>query len=197
VCQVINMCIDRPSVAIGHIVREVLLDLTCAVRCDARVLITGERDAGNKELAEMIHRGSQRAAGRFRSIDCAGATDDELEARLFGRARAAAPGTERGTRGLLEQAHGGTVFLANIGAIGPRLQLRLLQFLEDGLIQRVGAAMPHERVDVRVISSADRDLFARADSLRFSDDLYYRLNVVHLVLPETQVRRTPFVATRS
>ena len=114
------MCIDRPSVAIGHIVREVLLDLTCAVRCDARVLITGERDAGNKELAEMIHRGSQRAAGRFRSINYAGATDDELEARLFGRARAAAPGTERGTRGLLEQAHGGTVFLANIGAIGPR-----------------------------------------------------------------------------
>jgi two-component system, NtrC family, response regulator AtoC len=191
------MCIDRPSVAIGHIVREVLLDLTCAVRCDARVLITGERDAGNKELAEMIHRGSQRAAGRFRSIDCAGATDDELEARLFGRARAVAPGTERGTRGLLEQAHGGTVFLANIGAIGPRLQLRLLQFLEDSLIQRVGAAMPHERVDVRVISSADRDLFARADSLRFSDDLYYRLNVVHLVMPETQVRRRPFVATCS
>lgn len=191
------MCIDRPSVAIGHIVREVLLDLTCAVRCDARVLITGERDAGNKELAEMIHRGSQRAAGRFRSIDCAGATDDELEARLFGRARAAAPGTERGTRGLLEQAHGGTVFLANIGAIGPQLQLRLLQFLEDGLIQRVGAVMPHERVDVRVISSGDRDLFARADSLRFSDDLYYRLNVVHLVMPETQVRRTPFIATRS
>lgn len=191
------MCIDRPSVAIGHIVREVLLDLTCAVRCDARVLITGERDAGNKELAEMIHRGSQRAAGRFRSIDCAGATDDELEARLFGRARAAAPGTERGTRGLLEQAHGGTVFLANIGAIGPQLQLRLLQFLEDGLIQRVGAVMPHERVDVRVISSGDRDLFARADSLRFSDDLYYRLNVVHLVMPETQVRRTPFISTRS
>ena len=57
--------------------------------------------------------------------------------------------------------------------------------------------MPHERVDVRVISSADRDLFARADSLRFSDDLYYRLNVVHLVMPETQVRRTPLVATRS
>ena len=147
----------------------------------------------------MIHRGSQRAAGRFRSIECAGKTDDELEARLFGRARAAAPGAERGTRGLLEQAHGGTVFLANVGAIGPRLQLRLLQFLEDGLIQRVGAAMPHERVDVRVISSADRGLFARADSLRFSDDLYYRLNVVHLVMPETSgapdaVRRDPFVS---
>ena len=114
------MCIDRPSVAIGHIVREVLLDLTCAVRCDARVLITGERDAGNKELAEMIHRGSQRApAGSDRSSVPA-RRDDELEARLFGRARARAPGTERGTRGLLEQAHGGTVFLANVGAIGPQ-----------------------------------------------------------------------------
>src|SRR6478672_3485905 len=120
------MCIDRPSVAIGPIVREVLLDLTCAVRCDARVLITGEPDGGNKELAEMIHRGSQRSPGPFRSIECAGKSDDELEARLFGRARARVPGAERGTRGLLEQAHGGTLFLGNVGVIGPRLQLRLL-----------------------------------------------------------------------
>lgn len=191
------MCIDRPTVAIGHIVREVLLDLTCAVRCDARVLITGEPAGANKELAEMIHRGSQRSPGPFRSIDCAGKGEDELEARLFGRARARVPGAERGTRGLLEQAHGGTLFLANVGVIGPRLQLRLLRFLENGLIQRVGAATPHERVDVRVISSADRDLFARAESQRFSGDLYYRLNVVHLVMPEPQVRRRPRLTTCS
>jgi two-component system, NtrC family, response regulator AtoC len=178
------MCIDRPSVAIGQIVREVLLDLTCAVRCDARVLITGDRDAGTRELAEMIHRGSRRAAGRFRTIDCAAATDEVLEARLFGRARGSAAGADgAATRGLLEQAHGGTLFLANVGAIGPRLQRRLLTFLEDGQVQRVGADRPHTRVDVRVISSADRDLFARAEALRFSDDLFYRLNVVHLVMP--------------
>lgn len=178
------MCIDRPAVAIGHIVREVLLDLTCAVRCDARVLITGDRDSGKRELAEMIHRGSQRAAGRFRTIDCAASTDDVLEARLFGRARASESGVDgRGTRGLLEQAHGGTIFLGNVGAIGPRLQRRLLTFLEDGQITRVGAERAHTQVDVRVISSADRDLFGRTEALRFSDDLYYRLNVVHLVMP--------------
>jgi DNA-binding NtrC family response regulator len=189
VCQVINMCIDRPSIAIGHIVREVLLDLTCAVQCDARVLITGDRESGKRELAEMIHRGSQRAAGRFRAIDCAGTTDEALEGRLFGRARATVPGTDRGTRGLLEQAHGGTLFLANVGSIGPRLQHRLLRFLEDRQVQRVGADRPHTSVDVRVISSADRDLFSRAEALRFSDDLYYRLNVVHLVMPSAAPRQ--------
>jgi DNA-binding NtrC family response regulator len=177
------MCIETPPAAIGHVVREILLDLTSAVRCDARVLITGDRETGKKELAAMIHRGSRRSGGRFRTADCAATTDDLLEVKLFGRARASEPGVDRGTRGLLEQANEGTIFLANVGAIGLRLQGRLLQFLEDGKIQRVGAGRPHTTVDVRVISSAGPDLFARAEAMKFSDDLYYRLNVVHLVMP--------------
>ena len=177
------MCIDRPPVAAGHLVRDILLDLACAARCDARVLITGDSGPGKKEIAEMIHRGSRRAASRFVTVDCASTTDALLEWKLFGRARAGVPGPNRDTRGLLEQADGGTIFLANVGAVGPTLQARLARFFENGLIRRVGADQAHTAVDVRVIASADRDLLSEAEAGRFSADLYYRLNVVHLLIP--------------
>jgi DNA-binding NtrC family response regulator len=180
------MSIDRPRVATGHLVRDILLDLACAVRSDARVLITGDRRPGKKEIAETIHRGSRRAARRFVSVDCAGTTDGLLEWKLFGRARAGVPGPDRDTRGLLEQADGGTIFLANIGAVGPTLQARLARFLENGQIRRAGADQAHTAVDVRVISSADRDLFPEVEGGRFSADLYYRLNVMQLLIPEAQ-----------
>jgi anaerobic nitric oxide reductase transcription regulator len=180
------MSIDRPQVATGHLVRDILLDLACAVRCDARVLITGDRRPGKKEIAETIHRGSRRAARRFVSVDCASTTEGLLEWKLFGRARAGVPGPDRDTRGLLEQADGGTIFLANVGALGPALQARLARFLENGQIRRVGADHAHTAVDVRVIASADRDLFPEVEGGRFNADLYYRLNVVHLLIPEAQ-----------
>jgi DNA-binding NtrC family response regulator len=177
------MSIDRPPAATGHTVRDILLDLTCAVRCDARVLITGDSGPGKKKIAETIHRGSRRAARRFVSVDCAATTDNLLEWKLFGRARANVPGPDRDTRGLLEQADGGTIFLANVGAVGPTLQARLARFLENGQIRRVGADQSHTVVDVRVIASADRDLFAETEGGRFNADLYYRLNVMHLLIP--------------
>lgn len=180
------MSIDRPSIAI--VVREILLDLTCAARCDSRVLITGEIGAGKRELAEMIHRGSRRAGGRFVTVDCAATADAPLEAKLFGRARTSVTGPDRDTRGLLEQTHGGTILLENVGGLGAPLQARLLRFLEDGRIRRVGADRAHMVVDVRVISSADRDLFARTEANLFNRDLYYRLNVVHLMMPAARRR---------
>ena len=97
-------------------------------------------------------------------------------------------GIDRDTRGFLEQAHGGTIFMANIGALGPALQARLLQFLQHGEIRRVGADLAHAKVDVRVISSADRRLFEQTESMRFREDLYYRLNVLHLVMPAIRRR---------
>jgi DNA-binding NtrC family response regulator len=180
---VITMCIDRPTVGMGDLVRDILPDLTCAVRCDAPVLITGDSEPGKKEIAAMIHRGGRRAAGRFLTVDCGSATDGLLEWKLFGRARGGVPGLDRDTRGLLEQADGGTIFLAHVGALGPTLQARLARFLENGQIRRVGADQAHTLVDVRVIASADRDLFAEVEAGRFSAPLYYQLNVVHLLIP--------------
>ena len=104
-------------------------------------------------------------------------------------ARATAFAASIATRaGFLEQAHGGTIFMANIGAIGPALQARLLQFLQHGEIRRVGADLAHTKVDVRVISSADRRLFEQTELRRFREDLYYRLNVLHLVMPPMRRR---------
>ena len=183
-----TMCIDRPSTATSPFVPSIRQDLACAIRCDARVLITGESGVGIRALARLIHRNSQRSAGRFLAIDCAAFPDVRLESKLFGRARAGVQGIDRNTRGFLEQAHGGTIFLANIGALGPALQARLLQFLQHGEIRRVGADLAHAKVDVRVISSADRRLFEQTESMRFREDLYYRLNVLHLVMPAMRRR---------
>jgi DNA-binding NtrC family response regulator len=178
-----TMCMERPTV---HVIREILVDLTCAVRCDARVLITGESAAGKKELAELIHRGSPRSGHRFLTLECASMSDTELEGRLFGRARTSVSGPDRDTRGLLEQADGGTIFLGDVGSIGVALQARLLHFLETRQIRRVGADRPHMTADVRLISSADSALFAQAEVGAFSADLYYRLNVVQLTMPPPQ-----------
>ena len=191
-----HTCIDKQFIPAGLLVRDILLDLTCAARCDARVLITGDRAHGRRELAGMIHYGSRRVAGRFVVVDCAAAPDSVVEAELFGRICTDDLRSDRDARGLLEVADGGTVFLDNIGAIGLGLQARLLEFLENGTIQRVGDDGPHTIVDVRLITSADADLFARTEGMTFSEDLYYRLNVVHLVLPTltTGGERMPMVS---
>jgi DNA-binding NtrC family response regulator len=181
-----TMCIDRPPVTLNDVVRVIQPDLTCAVRCDAPVLITGDSGPINEDIAGMIHRGSRRAAGRFLTVDCASTTDSLLELKLFGRARGRVPGLDRDTRGVLEQADGGTILLENVGALGPALQVRLSRFLENGQIRRVGADQAHTLVDVRVIASADHDLFSRVDAGRFSRHLYYQLNVVHLLIPSAQ-----------
>jgi transcriptional regulator with PAS, ATPase and Fis domain len=184
-----TMCIDSPSGPPRTMVPKIQQDLACAFRCDARVLITGESGVGTRALARLIHRNSRRAAGQFLTIDCAAIPDVLLESKLFGHARDSVHGLDRDTRGVLEFAHGGTIFMANIGAIGLTLQARLLQFLEHGEIRRVGADLPHAKVDVRVISSADGLLFEQTELMTFRADLYYRLNVMHLVMPPMRRRR--------
>jgi transcriptional regulator with PAS, ATPase and Fis domain len=176
-------CIDRSYNPAHHVMPHIHHDLDCAVRSDARVLITGASEVATRVLAELIHRDGQRAAGRFVAISCASMPDELLESRLFGHALGSIHGLDRDPRGLLEQAHGGTIFIADIGAIGHGLQNRLLQFLDHGEIRRVGADAAHARVDVRVIASADRHLFERTEKKAFRDELYYRLNVIHLVIP--------------
>jgi two-component system response regulator AtoC len=180
---VTGMGIDRPLTAGSRGVPQIRQDLVCAIQSDARVLITGRSGLGTRALAHLIHRRGRRAGGPFLTINCARKRDLVLESRLFGRVRDSFQGTDRGTRGLLEQAHGGTIFIANIGRIGGRLQARLLQFLQHGEIRRVGADVAHARVDVRVISTARHRLFEQVEAGAFSGDLYYRLNVLHLVMP--------------
>ena len=91
------MCIDRPPVGTDHVVRDILLDLTAAVHCDARVLITGDGGPGKKEIAQIIHQASRRATSRFVTVDCASMTESELERKLFGCARSSVHGRDRDT----------------------------------------------------------------------------------------------------
>jgi DNA-binding NtrC family response regulator len=185
---VIGTSIDRMSAAATQ-VPQIRHDVVCAMQCDARILITGMSARGTRALAQMIHRHGQRAHSPFLKLNCARQPDLVLEARLFGRARHSFDGGASSSRGLLEQAHGGTIFLANIGQIGHALQARLRHFLEHGEIRRVGADIAHATADVRVISAGDHRLFAQVDAGTFNPDLYYRLNVMHLVMPPVARRR--------
>jgi len=183
-----TICSDCPYVSTRRVEPQIQQDLDCAMRSDARVLITGLSVVRTSALAELIHRNSRRTARRFLMINCAATPDVLLESQLFGHALGSVHGPERDPRGLLEQANGGTVFIANIGAIGHALQSRLLHFLEYGEIRRVGADVAHAKVDVRVIASADRHLYERTARKAFREDLYYRLNVIHLIVPSQRRR---------
>lgn len=184
----IGISIDR-SAAAARQVPQIRQQIMCAMQCDARILITGTSATATTAVAQIIHRHGQRARSPFLKLNCARRSDLVLESRLFGRARHSFDGGASSSRGLLEQAHGGTIFLANIGQIGHALQARLLHFLKHGEIRRVGADTAHAAVDVRVISAADHRLFEQVAAGTFNPDLYYRLNVMHLVMPPVARRR--------
>lgn len=175
------MCIENPFADPRRGASELEPDLTCAARSDIRVLITGEDMMDARGIARAIHRKSSRHRARFMPIDCASTSEAQLEAKLFGRA----PGADgtRGTRGCLERAHGGTVLVGDVGALTLRLQARLQQFLDTGEIRRMGADCVHRKVDVRVITWGFRGLFEQVQHNTFRQELFYRLNALHLVIP--------------
>jgi len=185
---VIGISIDRSAAAARQVPR-IRQEIMCAMQSDARILITGTSATGTTAVAQIIHRHGPRARRPFLKLNCARRGDLVLESRLFGRARHSFDGGASSSRGLLEQADGGTIFLANIGQIGHALQARLLHFLKRGVIRRVGADTAHAAADVRVISAADYRLFEQVEAGSFNPDLYYRLNVMHLVMPPVARRR--------
>jgi transcriptional regulator with PAS, ATPase and Fis domain len=160
-----------------------------AARCDGKVLITGESGAGKEIVARLIHDGSARRRSPLVTVNCAALTDTLLETELFGHVRGSFTGAYRDRTGAFEQAHRGTVFMDEIGETTPRMQGLLLRFLETGEIQRVGSDRAQSRVDVRVIAATNRVLIDAVSQKQFREDLYYRLNVVHLYVPPLRERR--------
>ena len=159
-----------------------------ASRCDAKVLITGESGAGKEIVARLIHEGSSRRKSPLVTVNCAALTDTLLETELFGHVRGSFTGAHRDRTGVFETAHRGTVFMDEIGETSPRMQGLLLRFLETGEIQRVGSDEAQARVDVRVIAATNRVLLDRVADKSFREDLYYRLNVIHLCVPPLRAR---------
>jgi DNA-binding NtrC family response regulator len=146
------------------------------------VLLTGESGTGKDLTAKVLHYNSDRASKPFMNITCSALPETLLESELFGHERGAFTDARQQKRGLLESAHGGTVFLDEIGEMVPALQAKLLRFLEEKSFKRVGG-MSDIRVDVRVIAATNRNLEEEVRSHRFREDLFYRLNVLPIRLP--------------
>jgi transcriptional regulator with PAS, ATPase and Fis domain len=159
-----------------------------AARSDAKVLLTGESGVGKEVVARLIHREGSRRNATFVAINCAGVPDTLLESELFGHERGSFTGAYRDKPGLLETADRGTVFLDEVGEMSVRMQGMLLRFLETGELQRVGASRAQRRVDVRVIAATNRNLLDRIREGAFREDLYYRLNVIHIGIPPLRDR---------
>src|SRR5947208_12090598 len=181
----------RTGLLIGTnpLMRALEEDLRDAARSDAKVLITGESGVGKELAARTIHAFSARSAGPLVAMNCAGVPDSLLESELFGHMRGSFTGAYRDKPGLLEQAHGGTMFMDEVGEMSLRMQALLLRFLEDGDIQRVGAERRTGTANVRVVAATNRVLLDRIAAGAFREDLYYRLNVIHLVIPPLRERR--------
>ncbi|HMI87468.1 MAG TPA: sigma-54 dependent transcriptional regulator [Polyangiaceae bacterium] len=153
----------------------------------ATVLITGESGTGKGELAKAIHQLGPRAKSLCVALQCAALAESLLESELFGHERGAFTGADRRRIGRFEQAQGGTLFLDEIGEIPFATQVKLLRVLQEKTFERVGGN-ESITVDVRLVAATNRDLAADVREGRFREDLYYRLNVVHIEMPPLRVR---------
>jgi transcriptional regulator with PAS, ATPase and Fis domain len=176
-------------IGVSDATRNVLDEADCAARCDAKVLITGESGVGKEIVARIVHQRSARANAQLVSINCAGVPDSLLESELFGHVRGSFTGAYRDKRGWLETANGGTIFMDEVGEMSLRMQAMLLRFLETGEIQRVGSDSRMAPLNVRVITATHRRLLDAIAEKDFREDLYYRLNVVHIEVPPLRERR--------
>jgi len=152
------------------------------------VLIAGESGTGKEVVARALHFNGPRGSGPFVTIDCGGLAESILESELFGHVRGAFTGAIATRRGLFESGQGGTVFLDDIGDIGPNIQAKLLRVLELQEVKPVGGN-ESIRIDVRLIAATNKDLQAEVRAGRFREDLFYRLNVVGIHLPALRERR--------
>ena len=176
-------------VGVSAALRDVEDEIAHAARSSAKVLITGESGVGKEIVARLIHERSVRSRGSLVTINCAGFPDSLLESELFGHVKGSFTDAHRDKRGWFEAAHGGTIFMDEIGEMSLRMQALLLRFLETGEIQRVGSDRILQSVDVRVICATHRRLLQHIADKTFREDLYYRLNVVHIEVPPLRERR--------
>ena len=181
---------DRFGSMIGRSVkmREMFARLEKLARSDTTVLVTGETGVGKELVAEALHDSSPRAKGPFVVLDCGSIPPNLIESELFGHERGAFTGATSSYAGAFERAHGGTVFLDEIGELPLAMQPKLLRVLERKEVRRVGGTKTLE-VDLRVVAATNRDLGVEVNRGRFREDLYYRLAVARVHVPPLRERK--------
>lgn len=167
---------------------KVLRDVDKVAKTNISVLILGESGTGKELLAHAIHQLGVRAAKPFVAINCAAIPEGLLEAELFGHEKGAFTGAVRQSIGKIESANGGTLFLDEIGDIPMTMQVKLLRFLEDQVIERVGGRQ-RIHIDVRIICATNQDLSAKIGDGTFREDLYFRVNEISVLLPPLRERQ--------
>ncbi len=167
--------------------QEVFRKVQRVAATDITVLVTGETGTGKELIAREIHNRSARAKGPFISVNCGAIPENLLESELFGHVRGAFTGAVANKAGRFQSANKGTLFLDEIGEMPHSLQVKILRALQEHIVTKVGDTVP-ESVDIRVIAATNRDLEVETRNGRFREDLYYRLNVVHLLLPPLRDR---------
>lgn len=178
----------------GHILtnspgmQEICKDTAKIALSHASVLISGESGTGKELIATAIHYNSRRATGPFIKVNCAALPESLLESELFGHEKGAFTGAQTLRQGLFERADQGTLFLDEIGEMPLILQAKLLRILQEKEFERIGGSQTI-KVDIRIIAATNRDLQAMVKEGSFREDLFYRLNVIHLMLPPLRERR--------
>ncbi|UZP66939.1 sigma-54 dependent transcriptional regulator [Desulfovibrio mangrovi] len=169
-------------------IRDTLTMVDRAAPSKSTVLITGESGTGKELVARAIHFSSPRKDGPFISVNCMALNPGVLESELFGHEKGSFTGAVAMKRGRFELAHGGTLFLDEIGELSHDMQVKLLRVLQERKIERVGGGQEIE-VDIRIVTATNKDLQEEVQKGTFREDLYYRLNVVHIQLPPLRERR--------
>ncbi len=169
------------------LMKEVFAKVRAVAQTESTVLITGETGTGKGVIARLVHHHSKRSEKQFISVHCGGIPDSLLESELFGHEKGAFTGAIRRKLGKFEIAHGGTIFLDEIGTISTSMQISLLQILQERTFQRVGGENDI-KADVRIIAATNTNLKKMCDEGTFRSDLYYRLNVFPIELPRLEDR---------